>query len=392
MAQKKLTDKQCKEVLSAYEKHGFQTKAADAIGMNRGTFLHRYAEAVKRFGDVKPDSKLQIEAERTRKVSRDKLKETTGLLNQSEKELIELRKTVDMLTGVSKVKPRKIVTKQKESDHEAVPHLLASDWHCEEQVLPEQLGGIYNKYTPDIFKTSADAFFRNGLTLIKQQAPYIKIKECVLIFGGDMITNSLHEENKHTNFMGPAKATALAYESMLSGVDFLLNSTEYKWTIICKPGNHGRATKEMFSAISNDYSWEYLIYKMMANRYQNEPRVNFVLDESYHTYFNCYGFIERIHHGDGVKFGGGVGGITIPINKAISAWNQATVADLDVMGHFHQYTDGENFIVNGSLIGVNPWGLKMKFKPEPPKQTMYIIDSKYGKTARFPIFIRDNKQ
>ena len=32
---------------------------------------------------------------------------------------------------------------------------------------------------------------------------------------------------------------------------------------------------------------------------------------------------------------GGVGGITIPLNKAISAWNNQRMADYDILGHYH---------------------------------------------------------
>jgi hypothetical protein len=386
MAQQPVTPKQQQEAVDALKKHGTKKAAARALGLPDGTFRNRLLAAAR------PVEKPQETLAQRREVKADysRASKAEALLKESEKERDELRTALEVVTVLDKRAPaERLIKKQRDGDHEAVPHLMASDWHCEERVDPAQLGGIYNKYDPDIFKASAEAFFQNGLTLIEQQAPYIKIHDAVLIFGGDMITNHLHEENKSTNYMGPAKACALAFDAMAAGLDFLLEHTKYRWTVICKVGNHGRSTKEMFSATANDHSWEYLLYKMLAKRYEAADKVKFIIDEAYHTYFTCYKFIERIHHGEGVKYGGGVGGITIPINKAVSAWNQATRADLDVMGHFHQYTDGESFIVNGSLIGVNPWSLKMKFKPEPPKQTMYLIDSKYGKTGRFPIFIRD---
>lgn len=41
----KLTDEQCYQALLALEKHGGQNKAADALGMDRSTFLHRVQQA-----------------------------------------------------------------------------------------------------------------------------------------------------------------------------------------------------------------------------------------------------------------------------------------------------------------------------------------------------------
>lgn len=394
MASHPVPEDLAREAVEAYEKHGSKNNAARALGLAPSTYWNRleagrrYAKRGWTVAPLVPNPEVLLQREREAKSTRASVSRFETLYKESEREIGELKTALDLATTLDGREPRKIIQKKVDSAHEATPWLLASDWHCEERVDPAQLGGIYNKYDPDIFRKSAERFFQNGLTLIEQQKPWVKIHEVVLVLGGDMITNYLHEENKLTNFMGPSKACELAYDALASGIDFLLNNTEYEFRVICKVGNHGRTTKEMFSAVSNDNSWEYLLYRMLAKRYHGEARVEFILDDAYHTYFTCYKTVVRVHHGEGVKYQGGVGGITIPINKSIFAWNQATRADIDVMGHFHQYTDGEHFIVNGSLIGVNPWSLKMKFKPEPPRQTMFLIDSKYGKTGRFPIFVR----
>ena len=102
----------------------------------------------------------------------------------------------------------------------------------------------------------------------------------------------------------------------------------------------------------------------------------------------CYNKTIRFHHGDYVTYAGGIGGITIPINKSIAQWNQSRKVDLDVLGHFHQFFDGGKFIVNGSVIGINPYSISIKAEYDVPKQTFFLMDKEKGKTIVAPIFVR----
>jgi hypothetical protein len=97
-----------------------------------------------------------------------------------------------------------------------------------------------------------------------------------------------------------------------------------------------------------------------------------------HSYVEVFGLTLRFLHGHSIKFGGGIGGITIPIRKAISQWNKVRKADLTVMGHFHQCVDGGDFIVNGSLIGYNAFAQFIKADYEPPRQQFFLITDYRG--------------
>jgi hypothetical protein len=103
---------------------------------------------------------------------------------------------------------------------------------------------------------------------------------------------------------------------------------------------------------------------------------------------DIYGKKIRFQHGHMVKYNGGVGGITIPVNKAIGEWNKGIKADLDCFGHFHQLVDGNNFICNGPLIGYNSFALSIKAPYDVPKQTMFLMDKKRGRTCNWPIYFK----
>jgi hypothetical protein len=94
----------------------------------------------------------------------------------------------------------------------------------------------------------------------------------------------------------------------------------------------------------------------------------------------------RFHHGDGLKYQGGVGGLTIPVEKAISAWNKSPArADLDIFGHWHTAQQSRAWVSNGSLIGYNAYAVSIKASFEPPAQTYFLLDKKRGRTMTTPI-------
>ncbi len=134
-------------------------------------------------------------------------------------------------------------------------------------------------------------------------------------------------------------------------------------------------------------SFEYLLYRTLEAHYASNKRVTFRITEAYHNYLDVYGYVVRFHHGDFMQYGGGVGGITIPVNKAIAQWNQAVRADLDVFGHWHQLSFAKNFISNGSTIGHNQYGVSIKAGFEPPQQAFFLIDKKRKRyTLSCPLF------
>jgi hypothetical protein len=127
------------------------------------------------------------------------------------------------------------------------------------------------------------------------------------------------------------------------------------------------------------------MYAALAAHFRNEPRVEFLVAMGYHSYVELYGKTIRFHHGHAINYGGGVGGITIPVKKAIANWQRGRKADLDCFGHFHQFMDGGTFIANGSMIGYNAFALQIKAEFEKPKQAFFLWDKTRGKTVTAPI-------
>ena len=134
-------------------------------------------------------------------------------------------------------------------------------------------------------------------------------------------------------------------------------------------------------------SLETTMYYSMSRRYKDEPRVTFIIEDSYLTHLPIYGKIVRIHHGHAIKFHGGIGGLHIPLRRAIGEWNRTEPAFFDVLGHFHQYSNTTpKYSCNGSLMGYNPFAMFIKGVYEPPYQAFTLFDKRHGITGQFPIF------
>lgn len=267
---------------------------------------------------------------------------------------------------------------------EATAVCLLSDWHVEEEVKSATVMGM-NEYNLDIAKKRADECFENIVKLVKKEQQDITINEMVIGLLGDFITGSLHDENVENALLKPVEAVVFAQELIESGINYLLRNTKLNLTFVCRAGNHSRITKKIHFSNELGNSLEYMMYHNMKMRFQNEKRITFVIPESYHAYVDIYGFTMRMHHGHAVRFGGGVGGLMIPLNKAIHQWNITRPATFEALGHWHQYLPMPNAVVNGSLIGFSAYALANKYGYEPPTQAFFLVDKKRGKTVSIPI-------
>lgn len=285
-----------------------------------------------------------------------------------------------------------IVPSQGQTGNEGTAVIALSDWHSEEIVKPGQVNGL-NEYTPDICTMRATKIFQAALNLVQLLQERIAIPTIILALLGDFITGNIHgEENAESNAMQPTHALVFAMNLLISGIQFLLDNTEADFVVPCHSGNHARTTKTTRFNSENGHSLEYLMYLTLAAHFRHEKRVTFLISEGMHSYVDLYAgqpgaTTIRFHHGHAVKYGGGVGGIYIPVNKAIAQWSKARHADLDVFGHFHQMRDGGNFLCNGSLIGYNTFALSIKADYEKPRQLLFLIDRKRGRTCTWPILV-----
>lgn len=335
--------------------------------------------------EVVEETITQIEEHRLKK----RLKDLENKLKGAVADLSDASEMGELIREVAAQPPVPGIEPRERTSHlaEATPLVLASDWHIEEPVRPEAVA-FRNRYDLDISKQRMERFFEATRWGINNQRQVFKIRDLVLWLGGDIITNYLHDDNVETNLLSPVEAIAYAQASIGDGIKFLLQDPELERLVIpCNDGNHGRLTDKMHCASRIENSIEWLLYYQLQREFKDEPRVQFILPTCEFTFLDVYDRTIRFTHGDTINYQGGVGGIHIPLNKAIARWQTLKHADLTCIGHFHQRICLPNLMVNGSLIGYNSYAMSKGFTFEAPSQSLRMLEPRRWCSTDIPLWV-----
>lgn len=284
------------------------------------------------------------------------------------------------------ITPKKSDSKSK---HSSVAICLLSDVHIEEVVAKETVIGL-NEFNPEIAKSRLDAFFTNSAKLISHDQRSYDIKEVVLGCLGDIIGNWIHDELMQTNSMSPLAAISFAKSSILSGLKYWHDTLDVeKITFIGVVGNHGRTTKKSQFANATDVSMEYFMYKDIEEmaRLLGLHKINFIIPKSEMAIVTIFDKRLLFTHGTNIKYGGGIGGLVVPVTKFFLRLSKTLRIDMMFIGHFHQMTWNKMFCTNGSVKGFDTYAFGKGLDFELPQQTKLVLHEKYGFTSYTPIYL-----
>lgn len=299
----------------------------------------------------------------------------------------DLEDKLEDISEVKNVKPRFIRINPSIVKSEATAVWVASDWHLDEVIDPATINYM-NEFNPKIAEDRAKNFFKNWLRLTDIMSKDIKIEHILMAVLGDMISWYIHPELVENNSSSPTEALIKFRDLLVSWIKYILDNSNYKLTLICKMGNHWRTTEKIRVSTWAKNSYEWLIYHLIANEFKDNERVNFIVEDWYHTYFKVYDYTLRFHHWDAMKFGWWVWWLTIPVNKAIWQWNKwPKKADLDVFWHFHTSMFHKDFVSNWSLVWYNAYAERIKADYEVPQQAFFLMDKDRWKTIQTFIFL-----
>jgi hypothetical protein len=331
-----------------------------------------------------PQERIELDKQKKKQEQHDKAKKQAYdfALTENDRLKSELEAALQLKDNIS---PVVYEYKPLTSDTESVAVVLASDWHIEERVRPEVVNGL-NNFSVNIARKRAEQFFQNTLKLVEKERYATKIDTLVLALLGDFISGNIHEELLENCELQPIDAMIEAENMILSGIQYLLDNSDLRLIIPCHVGNHTRITRKVHISTESGNSLETIMYHHLKNHFKDNDRVEVLISPSYLSYLDLWGYTICFSHGHAVKYGGGVGGLTIPLRKAIAQWQKTRRADLYCIGHWHQYLDIGEAIVNGSLVGYNAFAVFIKAEYERPKQAFFLINRKYNqKTVVCPI-------
>lgn len=265
-----------------------------------------------------------------------------------------------------------------------VPVLLCSDWHVEEPVDPKKVAGL-NRYNLTIADKCIGEL-PDALEWLTRDTRF-DCKEAVVWLGGDLFSGYIHEELTESNFLSPVQAVIWLQSRVEAMLRRILSLTKFELIrVVCNDGNHGRLTRKIRVSTRTANSLEWLLYQTLATRFESEPRISFQIAEGEWNYLDIFGKAYGFAHGDTFQYGGGVGGLLIPVRKGVNELRKYRALDHVTLGHFHTRTDDTGISINGSMIGINPYSMSKKFPPEPRQQSYFMIDSTRGKCISAPVW------
>lgn len=295
---------------------------------------------------------------------------------------------------------RRLATGHKRTgSRDATAVFLASDWHVEETVTLDETNGM-NFYDLAEAERRIEAYFAGVVTLLEGWTTgknAAVVRDIVIALIGDLINGYLREEDLICNGLTPTVAVRWLEERIASGLQHVLDKTDVRIHVVCRTGNHGRVkginNNRIMWSQKEAMSLEHLLYHFLSVRFaeREEKRLTFdVPDEGLYTYLDVKGVTIRFMHGDTVKYQGGIGGLTIPLRKAILRLNQGRAAHVTCLGHFHQTVwEPNEFIVNGSMVGMNSYGMALGFRPEQPQQCAFLVRQNRGVATKEEIWLTE---
>ena len=328
-----------------------------------------------------------LQSQRKLKIAEERLKVEIAKLKASEKEVQLLSKRLEVFDGLTGIKKSVWKPKSSAKHGSATAVVLLSDLHVEEGVDPKKVNWL-NEYNLEIADASLKEVFQRSLKLLNHERQLVNIKDMVIHVGGDEISGFIHDELVEGNSLSPLAACRWVQERLENGIRFLLENGELDSVkIVTSYGNHGRTGPKRRIATGAENSFEHNMYLAMRASMEH-PNLSWQIGDGYLNYLDIQGYTCRFHHGDALRYHGAIGGITTTVEKAIRCWDQQVRADFSFCGHYHQHRSGPKWVMNGSLIGYNPYAIEIKAEFEEPSQTFCVIDKDRGMTVVKKIFCR----
>jgi hypothetical protein len=319
------------------------------------------------------------------------IKSLKNQLEQAVKEYENLSELYDIALAIKTQDISKINTPVIKPNNslksEATAIVQLSDTHFGKIILPSTVNGL-NEHNPDIARKRMECLAENLIKLVNKERSEVKIENLVLGLGGDFIENSmLHDHSQMATAFSQMEELLFSRELLHKFIKTVAENGKFKKILIpCVRGNHSRTTKKMNSTIDYRTNFEALLYNLLKQDF-NDSMFEWYSPDSDICEFQVYNKKIRSLHGWQVKSGGGIGGLTIPLNKYILRMDQISKCDYNLMHHYHSLSyPTSNCTLNGSLCGYDTFAMQIGAGFQKPMQSFQLLDKQRGFTIKAPIF------
>jgi len=338
------------------------------------------------YGQRVAELELQLEQQKA------KLAAKSAAFRLASKKLTELERHVSFNEAFFTASPKPptwITEKPALRTRDVTVCAMLSDMHFDEVVNPREVNGI-NAYNREIGTQRLRRFFDKVISLPRDHFGGHEYQGAVIFMAGDSISGDIHEELQQTN-EDTILGTCLYWSEQLAAGFDMLAEFYGNVHIVSVCGNHGRRTgKERAKLRARDnYDW---LLAHMTQRAGSAPGVTWQIPEETDARVQVQNTRYLLTHGNlGFGGGGGIAGAWTPIVRGDLRRRQregaaGEVYDILLVGHWHTYRTGGEFVLNGSLKGTDEYAYSRSFGIEAPKQALWLETADYGPFGHTPIF------
>ena len=316
----------------------------------------------------------------------DELRQAKAEAQRLGKRVLELeaeqRSTVAVKSMQARV-PKWTAPKRRSKAKVCAPVLLLSDTHFGEVINADEVDG-FNSYDDDIALARWERVINETPEAIARHLHGFGVEYFVAALLGDFLSGDIHDELTATNENPIPEVLSTWAPRIVAGLQHLADTIDTDRIVVpCVDGNHDRTGKKMGAKQRATSSWAWIIYQWIADRLADDDRFHFMISRSAEVWLPIYDVRTLFVHGDGTRGGSGIGGIWPPIMRYVHKTQTAHQAmgrpvDFVCMGHWHQWTVGKSFLINGSLKGFDEFARSMSFPPERPQQALFAVTPDRG--------------
>lgn len=220
------------------------------------------------------------------------------------------------------------------------------------------------------------------------------IKECVVMFGGDIVENTtIFPSQVYEVTSNVMEQFIHASRVMVDIVRTLLANFE-KVTVVCEPGNHGRIGK--LGELPKDVNWDKLVYMFAGQALSGEKRLTWQMSTEDIQRVEIGNYKALLIHGDEIRWG-----TASTIVRFADRWKSGAYKFFDevdkitkgfdfrdlYIGHFHQHqswnmANGEGSVfMTAAVESGNRYARDLLASNGVPSQRLHFIDPIKGRVT-----------
>ena len=263
--------------------------------------------------------------------------------------------------------------------------LHSTDWQLGKQTL------TYNTQECErLVKQSVDKVIK----ITEIQRTHHPVKECVVMFGGDIVENSTIFPSQVYEIASDVMAQFVVASRIMIDIVRTLLANFDKVTVVCEPGNHGRIGK--LGELPKDVNWDKLVYMFAGQALKDEKRLTWQMSKEDIQRVTIGNYKALLIHGDEIRWG-----TASTIVRFADRWKSGAYKFFDevdqitkgfdfrdlYIGHFHQHqswnmANGEGSVfMSAAVESGNRYARDLLASNGEPSQRLHFVDPERGRVT-----------